>query len=427
MPFSEKKIQDKIGFEPHKEQQEVLRYDGRETTLCCGRRWGKSKLCAYLALKVLLETEKKIWIVSPTYDLSQKVFEYLVQWLIKMFPKHASQMISYRPFPRIKTLNGSILECKSAENPTGLLGEELDLLIVDEASRISKRVYETYLFPTTASRQGKTVFISTPFGKNWFYYKWIENNQRKGSFRFQSKGNPYFPIEEWERARQILPEKVFKQEYLAEFLEGAASVFRGVREIINDTCLKDAVPKRFYVMGVDLGKHHDFTVLTIIDKITYEVVYFDRFKQIDWPLQKARIIAAARRYNSSRVIIDSTGIGDPISDDLKREGLLVDDFRYTNKSKQQLIEKLSVFIEQKSIIIPPQEELIDELESFGYYITDAGNVKYQAPEGLHDDCVNSLALAVWGLQGRAQKPMTPLEKLLSNKEERPKLTIQSFI
>ena len=80
---------------------------------------------------------------------------------------------------------------------------------------------------------------------------------------------------------------------------------------------------------------------------------------------------------------------------------MVDDMKYTNKSKQQLIEKLSIWIEQKRIIIPKHPQLIQELEIFGYQMTETGTMTYGAPRGSHDDCVNSLMLAVFSLQVEA--------------------------
>jgi hypothetical protein len=393
-----------------------IEVDNKEKIYLAGKQLvptHNSAVCAYIALKTILAPGKKVWIVAPSYDLTQKVFEYLVKWLVKAVPVSASG-ISYRPFPKIKMGNGSVLECKSTENPQGLLGEELDLIIADECSRIPRRVYEGYIYPTTSSRKGRTFFISTPLGKNWFFDKWHEakTNEDGQSFHFMSKDNPYLPEEEWDRARQRLPEQVFKQEYEAVFLEDAASVFRGIKEIIKDNSLQDAVPGHRYVMGVDLGKHNDFTVLTVIDKWNNNVVYWDRFNKIEYPFQKARIKSTAQRYNNARIVVDSTGVGDPIHEDLSREALLVDDYKFTNKSKKELIEKLSIFIEQKFVWIPPKEELIDELEAFGYQISESMNVIYSAPTGLHDDCVYSLALAVWGLGGKA-KPETPLQIELS--------------
>lgn len=400
--ISDKKLQEVIKWTPHDGQKpalEAVALNKREIVMCCGRRFGKSNLAAYIALKVLLEPNKNIWVVSPTYDLSQKVFNYVVRWFALAAPSQRGG-ISNRPYPKIKTASGSMLECKSAENPTSLLGEELDLLIIDEASRVPRRVWEQFLFPTLASRKGSAIFISTPMGKNWFYEEWIKAKDHNAAFNFPSYTNPTFSHEEWDRAKEKLPEDIFKQEYEAAFLEDAAALFKGVRDIIGPTT-EEPNNEHSYIMGVDLGKHNDFTVLTVLDTYNNHVVYIERFNKIDYNLQKERIKAVAARYHA-RVLIDSTGVGDPIYEDLRRDNLMVEDYKYTGtKAKANLIDKLSIFIQQKRIRIPAHSELIDELESFGYTITDSGTIKYSAPNGYHDDCVNSLALCIWPLAGEA--------------------------
>lgn len=428
--MTDKELQAKIGWEPHKGQIPIIDSTARDITISAGRRWGKSAVCAYIVLREFLKLyaerdSVKIWVVAPSYELTQKVFSYLIRWISKVEPRIAG-FIQNRPFPQIKINESTWIQCKSTENPNSLLGEELDLIILDEAAQVSRSAYERYIQPTTAARQGKTFFISTPFGQNWFYHKYIECQNKKdgAAFNFETRDNPYFPIEEWERSRNMLPEQVFAQEYKASFLPDAAAVFRGVDKIINDNILADYVPGHTYVMGVDLAKHEDFSVLTVIDRYNNNVVYWDRFRQIDYPMQKARISATAKRYNA-RIIIDTTGIGQPIKDDLAREGLMVDDYVFSNKSKKELVEKLSIFIEQENVRIPHKPTLIDELRSFGYKLTDSGNVVYSAPQGQHDDCVISLALAVWGLTGRPN-PLTPIQQELKKIKRRPK-TEDNFI
>lgn len=402
--ISDQKLQEAIKWNPHAGQLPVLdafARNEREIVLSCGRRFGKSALAAYIALRILLEPRKNIWVVSPTYDLSQKVFNYVVRWFAMVAPSQRGG-IANRPYPKIKTAKGSILECKSAENPTSLLGEELDLLIIDEASRVPRRVWEQYLFPTLASRKGSAIFISTPLGKNWFYEEWIKAKEHGAAFNLPSYTNPHFSRDEWNRAKGKLPADIFSQEYEAAFLDDAAQLFKGVNDIIGPTN-ETPHPEHHYVMGVDLGKHNDFTVITVLDTYNNHVVYIERFNKIDYNLQKERIKEVAKTYHA-RTLVDSTGVGDPIYEDLRRDGMMIEDYKYSgNKSKNRLIDKLSIFIQQKRITIPNHTELVDELNAFGMTITEAGNIRYSAPNGYHDDCVNSLALCVWQLAGEAQE------------------------
>lgn len=405
--ISDIKLQETIRWTPHSGQipiLEAIKEGKREIVISCGRRFGKSNVAAYIALKMLLESNKNIWVVSPTYDLSQKVFNYVVRWFAMAAPSQRGG-ISNRPYPKIKTARGSTLECKSAENPTSLLGEELDLLIIDEASRVPRRVWEQFLFPTLSSRKGSAIFISTPLGKNWFFEEWIKAKDNQAAFTFPSYTNPSFSMDEWNRAKNKIPSDIFSQEYEATFLDDAAALFKGVQEIIGHTD-ETPNPNHHYLMGVDLGRHNDFTVLTVVDTYNNHIVYIERFNKIDYNLQKERIKEVAHKYQA-RVLIDSTGVGDPIYEDLNRDGLMIEDYKYTGSTaKKRLIDKLSIFIQQKRITIPMHEILVDELSSFGYTINENGKVKYSAPAGYHDDCVNSLALAIWNIPGEALEETT---------------------
>lgn len=187
-------------------------------------------------------------------------------------------------------------------------------------------------------------------------------------------------------------------------VEAQGKVFRGQ---FVDGCvrgnLEEPKPGVSYCLGVDLAKYSDFTVILVLRKDTGQIVYFDRFNEISWALQKARVVAVAQRYNNAEVIPDSTGVGDPVVEDLERAGLNVcrskdrAGFVFTSTSKEQLIENLIIGIENRFVSIPSELEiLISEMKDFEIEITKAGNVRYSAPSGRNDDCVIALALAYWG-------------------------------
>jgi len=148
-----------------------------------------------------------------------------------------------------------------------------------------------------------------------------------------------------------------------------------------------------YTAGADLAKHADYTVVTVMDDGGH-VVAFDRYGELNWPFQRKRIVELVQRY-SARLLVDSTGVGDVIYDDLRREQVSVEGYKLTHASKAELIENLSIMIEQGKIHFPKIPELVAELKMYGWTKSKGGNIIYNAPEGYHDDCVISLALAAW--------------------------------
>jgi hypothetical protein len=91
------------------------------------------------------------------------------------------------------------------------------------------------------------------------------------------------------------------------------------------------------------------------------------------------------------IMIDSSGVGDPIFEELQRSGLHINGFKFTQNSKQQLMVGLQNAIHEKKISFP-DSQIVKELEVFEFQYTKTG-VKYSAPSGFHDDCVMGLALA----------------------------------
>jgi len=429
---SGKELQKKMGFVPHPAQEEILKHlDKSEITVIAGVRFGKSILAAWIAFFTLIKGEiegksKKIWIVAPSYDLAQRVFDYVIRWWFEAFPSQKDKVTTRIP-QELRTAKGGFIKCKSADNAQSLLGESLDLAVIDESAQIKKEIWESYLSARLMDRKGKAIFITTPFGKkNWMFAKSIESKEDKDkiTFRFPSAINPHLPREELERRQKGLPKDVWKQNYLAEFLESAASVFKyeDIQACVMN-CLRDVEVNHFYKMGVDLGRYTDFTAIVIIDKSNNSVVFRRRYEKEEFPYQKEAIKEWAKRYNNARITIDSTGFGIPIAEDLRREGLLIDDFTISGKTKEALIENSRIFFEQKRIFIPPddsQNPLIAEHEVYGYEMTEKGHLTYSAPPGHHDDYVIALSLALWGLRGKAN-PTTALGDMLANVHKKRRL------
>ena len=425
--ISDKRLCEVLEWTPHEGQKLVLQSNKRDVTIAAGVRWGKSQLAGYFAFKQLLADNQKIWVVSLSYDMAKKIFDYVIDFAGR-YDKRMLKGLQNRPFPRLEVKEwNSWIECKSADNESSLMGEELDLAILDEASRMKPDIYNRFIAARLSSRRGKSIAISTPFGRNWFHQRYLQTKEAEDgvSFHFTSRENPHFPAEEWDRAARKLPRDIFQQEYEATFLADAAAVFRKVRECVGESYEEPKFGHR-YSMGLDLAKFGDFTVITIVDKSTHKVVFWDRFTGIPYTLQKERIINAAKKYNNCPITIDAMNVGAQMSDELIASGLNVHPFKAVGTiskdllkqgTKEKLVEKVSSFLQENNVTIPPEQVLIDELESYGYRLTPAGNIVYGAPEGYHDDCVVSLGLALWPLVGKIRKQAILAQRSISHKKK----------
>ena len=296
--------------------------------------------------------------------------------------------------------NASILTIKGADEPDSLRGIDFAGLGIDEWALMKPTIWEEILRPVIAQDiNRKALFAFTPKGRNhaYRYFLMAKNNPEWLSDFLPASISNILPQEELVKLRKELPERMYQQELECEFLEDVASVFRNIRSCVAGR-LEEPRQGLSYIIGVDLARTEDFTVLICLCRETRRVVAFDRFQEVSWHLQKERIIQMARKYNNAHIFLDSTGVGDPIEEDLTRARVSVEGIKFTNITKQELIEKLILTIEQRLITFPDIEPLINELESFEYELTPQRNIRYTAPEGLYDDCVIALGLAVLGMK-----------------------------
>lgn len=391
-------------MEPIGTQFEIMKKRKRFFIGVIGRQYGKSTLCAMRHVIRAFEKSKhkKIyWWVSPIIAQARTQFKRICNDY-----EHMIKQIN-KSFLEIEWLTGSTTFFKGSDNYDSLRGETLDGVTLDECGVMHEAVWSEIVRPMLAVRSGWADFIGTPKGKNWFYDLYNTNDPDFDKYHATSVDSPFFSEEEFNKIKANTSERTFRQEYLAEFLDSDGEVFRGINECIKGK-LEEPRQGREYIIGCDLAKHFDWTVVTVWDIERKHLVNYERFNKIDWLFQKKKIIDTANRYNKSRVVLDSTGIGDPIYDDLNRAGLYVEGVKFTQPVKKNLIESMQIMIEKQEVSFPHIPELINELSVFEATRTAAGNTKYSAPEGYHDDIVISMALALSRLREEARYEVVAL-------------------
>jgi hypothetical protein len=352
--------------------------------------------------------------VAPTYNVAERGIEAFRE-IADGFAVVSGRMPSRVEFQGLRGIAPTRVWFLSADNPDSIRGFGFQGLVIDEAASIPRDVWHYVLRPTIAQTLGWAVFVSTPKGRNWFYdifERGMDSTEKDyASFSFPSNASPYFPAKEWDEAKRTLPEDVFRQEYMAEFMEDSAGVFRGVDACLIEDCrLKIEDFHRHVVIGCDVAKHTDWTVLIAMDAETGRCFAMERFNMLDWPIQKERIVGFARKWGG-RVILDATGVGDPIYDDLKQVLPDIEGFKLTAVSKTELVQRLIVAVEQRQVGWPAgggpivdcrlkSEDcwrvLTAEMKRYEYEIRPGGGITYGAPSGYHDDCVMALGLANHG-------------------------------
>ena len=375
-------------------QRRVMNERARFNVVCVGRRSGKTELGKILAAEPSVLAYPVGWF-SPTYKDMLEVWRSVVDWLRPITTRvNASER-------RVELITGGVLEFWSLDNPNSGRGRRYKRIIVDEAAFVKNLMdaWNKVLFPTLADYAGDAWLFSTPKGRNDFYRLWKQGESVNGwaNWQMPTSVNPHIVASEIQIMRDTMPERVFEQEILAEFLEDGGGVFRRVRECVRDVAQAGWRGAGQYLFGVDWGKHNDYTVVTVLDISSQSLVSMDRFNQIDYTLQRGRLVELYNRFRPVAIYAEANSIGDPNIEQLRAEGLPVFPFQTTAVSKKLAIDALSLAFERGDISVIDDEILIDELLSYEVRRLPSGNTTYGAPDGMHDDTVMSLAIAWHGL------------------------------
>lgn len=368
-------------------------HPARFKILACGRRWGKTRYGTHKCLRIALAGGNAWWI-APSYKVAAVGWRGIKE-LARQIPASVKGEVE-----RIITFpNGGTVQVRSADDPDSLRGVGLDFVVIDEAAFVAEAAWNEALRPALADREGHALIISTPKGRNWFWHAYQRGLDPLVpdwmSWSFPTVSNPYINPLEVESARSQLPEDIFRQEFLAEFLENAGTVFRNLAACMNAPMMtsRDEHLGHHFVMGADWGKQDDFTALSVGCLDCQMEVAHDRFNQIDYQFQLNRLAALADYWRVGTILAESNAMGEPIIDVLRAHGLPMASFETTGVTKPPLIESLALSFEREEWQFQDDPIWTTELEAYERHVNPyTGRSQYSAPNGLHDDTVMARAL-----------------------------------
>lgn len=385
------------GYKPHSNQRIIhnaINNDSAKYFACnIGRQFGKSLLAENQSLYWLINSRGcNVGWVSPIYKQCKKVFKELKKATEK------SGYFKYNESDLVIEGFGSKIQFFSAERPDNIRGNTFDYLICDEFDFMKKGTWEEVLQPTVLVKGKKVIFISTPKGRGMMFKMKLnaQTDDRFRYFHFTSYDNPMIDPAEIDSIRLNIPEHIFRQEYLAEFIDGGAGLFKNVK-----ACIKNVEASGTMYGGLDIGRADDYTVLTIGDR-NGNIKLVERWRQDDWSNIVKNVSELILKHKAN-TYIEVNNQGDVFFELLQMKCKnLVQPFQTNVSTKPIMIEDLAMSFEGGSLAIPNLEWLIDEVESFTYIFDEkTRRVKYGAPSGVHDDGVISL-----GLYDQARKKLS---------------------
>ncbi|MGV2436604.1 MAG UNVERIFIED_CONTAM: hypothetical protein LVT10_18350 [Anaerolineae bacterium] len=148
---------------PHPAQAHILKHRARYRVVACGRRFGKTEVGKIAVIEHALRGEKTWWL-APTYSMTAQVWRDLKHTL-----GHLPALTINNTEHRLDLPNGGMIAVRSTHYPDLLRGAGLDFVVLDEAAFMEGQVWDEVVRPMLLERQGAALFLSTPYGHNWFW------------------------------------------------------------------------------------------------------------------------------------------------------------------------------------------------------------------------------------------------------------------
>ena len=383
------------GIKLHQKQLDVIKHPARFKVVSCGRRFGKT----LLAIEWLVFEEggaidgNPVAFFSPSYKYLSDVWKDIEETVRPIISKaNKSEM-------RIELITGGNIDFWTLEDKSAGRGRRYKKIVVDEAAhaRNLKDIWEQSIAPTLTDYRGEACFLSTPLGMNYFYdlyQKGKLDNNEWASFHAPSSDNPHIAPEEIDRARADLPELVYAQEYLAQFVTFGAGLIKP--EMLVEGTAPAGLP---VVLGVDLAISEkagaDWTAIVAMSRDPKTGIVYVREcerHRVGFHAVLERIQAAAARWSPSLVAIEQVQYQAAVVQELARTTKLPVRGIRPDKDKLTRFMPLLTRFEQGLVRVDPagfpawaREELL------------------AMPEGQHDDVVDALSLSYTAL-GSQDRP-----------------------
>lgn len=345
------------------------------------------------------------WTVERTWRDAGAWF----RWARKLLPREAVSGFSISDL-RLELVNGGVWEFRSADRPATLRGEGLHSLVGHEVAFWSVESWHA-LRPALSDKQGWAVLNSTPIGlQNWFACEWTnalgsvstEWESSRVALRWPTSFSHLVSKADIDDAKRTMPDAMFRQEYLGEFVSDAGSLFR-INPKVWTGSFELPQPTGRYVAGFDLAKRRDWMAWGIlrIDCVPHRLVSFGRMQQVEYITQTAFLEKKFKHYNVKLALGDM--YQETVLELLQSKGVKAEGFSLTGVSRPTILTDLSVALEQGDIRIPVEGDsnqkqditvLKAEFENFTPQVSKSGSIRYEAARGYNDDFVFMLAMAL---------------------------------
>ena len=383
----------------HPAQLEIFNSTARFKVVSAGRRFGKSRLAAWiLIIKALQSESKDVFYIGPTFQQAKDIMWNMLKELL-----HDTDLIesTHENTATMKLVNGRRISLKGSDRPDTLRGVGLAYVVLDEYASMKVEVWEQIIRPTLSDVKGGALFIGTPAGKNHFYdlYLEAEKDEDWEAFQYTSIDNPLIDPKEVEVAKRTMSTQAFRQEFEASFVSFTGGIFKnewikydenepeeGNYVIAVDPAGFEAVEKELGLKGSKL----DETAISIV-KIHGDKWWVKDILHGRWNIKEtaSKILQAAIENQATTVGIESGALKNAIlpylQDEMRTQGrwVVITDVTHGGKKKADRITwALQGRMEHGKITFNRNSNWNSELET--------QLIEFPS-KGTHDDIIDSLA------------------------------------
>jgi len=394
-----------VNWHPFPYQEKLLADQSKRIVNCWGRQCGKTTTVAVKAIhNAYTNPNTTALVASPSLRQSTIMLDRIQELIQNNFI--LQQGVAKKIRTEIHLHNGSlIVALPCSENL--LRGYTADVIICDEAAFMPEQTITQVMFPMLSATNGSAIFLSTPWGKNHFFYK-AYTNPDYSVHTAKSTECPLITTEFLQEQKRLLPDEIYRSEYLAEFTETATSFFPQdlIRACVDPTLEQvtdpQHAPTAAYYAGIDLGKLNDHSVIAVIshDGNLLKLIHLHEFP-LSTPYSHVigYIANANKRMQFEKLLIDQTGVGEPIQEELRNQDLQnIEGITFTTQTKEALLTNLKLTMEQNRLKLPYNRCLIEQINQQQYEYTKTGHLTFTHPQGTHDDQLWALSLAVYAAQ-----------------------------
>lgn len=406
----------------HALQLEIINDPHPIKLLACGTKFGKTFAMVLDDTLEGMDLRKKKRIfnwVAPTYDKCDIALDQTFQRQIWPDDQRVAGLKRiYNKPPRTVTFtkSGTKIRFLSGQDPDSVKGQAVHHVDMDEMAMMKDLIFYNAMTTLTHTK-GTFRGFSTPKGKTWFYHEWLKGwdgddhypgydlrhkHPKYKSWRAPSTANPYNE-EGWiEEMQQTLPKHIYDQEYLAIWLEEGGDVFRNTNVLCVLDYQTEPTKDHIYVVVWDSAKTQSENTYAVYDASVFPfeerfVGVFEKFTP--WKYQWRHIADLCKEWNNAKLWYDNTGGAqkDVHYEQLTDMGVECNRFDFSEKYtlKIDMVHLMISFCEKQQMKFLKETRFKDQMDSYTYKQTDAGNIKYGPPTGIRDDVVDCRIMGLY--------------------------------